>query len=47
MKIIFEEYGSVILQIIGGLVVLLILLDMLHPGGNLNELIKNLAESAC
>ncbi len=47
MRVIFEEYGSVILQIIGGLVILLILLDMLHPGGNLNELISNLAESGC
>lgn len=47
MKIIFEEYGSVLLQIIGGFIVLLILLDMLHPNGNLHELIQNLADSAC
>ena len=47
MKIIFEEYGSVLLQIFGGFIILLILLDMLHPDGNLNDLIQNLADSAC
>ncbi len=47
MKIIFEEYGSVLLQIIGGFIVLLILFDMIHPGGNLNEIIRNFADSAC
>ena len=47
MRVIFEEYGSTILQIIGGAVVLALLVDILSPEGNLHELIVMLADSAC
>ncbi len=47
MKIIFEEYGSVILQIIGGIAVLAILFDLIHPSGSLHEIVSHLADSAC
>ena len=47
MRTIFEEYGSTILQIIGGVVILGLILDLLHPDGSLRELIIQLADSAC
>ena len=47
MKQIFEEYGDIVLSIIGGLGVLAIIFDLLHPSGLLHELIVRLAESAC
>lgn len=47
MKTIIEEYGSTVLQIIGGVVVLGLIIDLLRPDGSLHELIVRLVESAC
>ena len=47
MKLIFEEYGDVILQVIGGVAVLAIIVDLLRPGGLLNELFARLVSGAC
>lgn len=47
MKVIIEEYGSTVLQIIGGVAVLGLIIDLLRPNGSLHELIVQLVSSAC
>lgn len=47
MKAIFEEYGDVILQILGGLAILAVIFDLIRSNGVLHELFVLLAESAC
>ena len=47
MKLIFEEYGDLILQILGGVSVLAIIIDLLRDGGLLNELVARLVSGAC
>lgn len=47
MKMIFEEYGDVILQILGGIAIVAIIIDLLRSNGVLHELFVKLIESAC
>ena len=47
MKLIFEEYGDLILQVLGGVAVLAIIIDLLRDGGLLNELFVRLVSGAC
>lgn len=47
MKMIFEEYGDVILQLLGGLAVLAMIFDLIRGDGLLHELFVKLIESAC
>lgn len=47
MKMIFEEYGDVILQILGGAAILAVVIDLIRSNGILHELIVTLIEGAC
>lgn len=47
MKMIFEEYGDLILQILGGLAMVAIIIDLFRSNGVLRELFVKLIESAC
>lgn len=47
MKLIFEEYGDFILQLIGGAAVVALLIDLIRSGGYLHQLLIQLIESAC
>lgn len=47
MKAILEEYGDLILQILGGSAVLLLIIDLMRSNGILRELLVKLIESAC
>ena len=46
MRHIFEEYGDVIMQIIGGAGVLALLVDLIRPEGTLHAIIVRILESA-
>ena len=46
MKHIFDEYGDFILQIIGGMGMVGLVIEMIRPGGLLRELVMALANSA-
>lgn len=45
MKAIFDEYGDVILQVLGGLAVVGMLVGFLLPNGELHELIVSILDS--
>lgn len=47
MKHIFEEYGDTVIQIIGGIGVITILVDLIRSDGLLHGLIVRLLENAC
>lgn len=47
MKTIFEEYGDVILQVLGGIAVVVIIIDLFRSNGVLRELFVKLIENAC
>ena len=47
MRHIFEEYGDVILQLLGGVGIIAILIDLLHSDGFLHGLVAQVIESAC
>lgn len=46
MRELFEEYGDVILQVIGAIVALAIPFDMIRPNGVLHQLIVELVNNA-
>ena len=47
MRHIFEEYGDVIMQVIGGIGVLALLADLIFDGGTLHTIIVEYLKSAC
>ncbi len=47
MKIIFEEYGDLILQLIAATGIIAMVIDIIRVDGFLHELFVKLAESAC
>lgn len=47
MRHIFEEYGDVILQLLGGVGILAILVDLLRSDGLLHGLVVKVIEAAC
>lgn len=47
MKHIFEEYGDVIMQAIGGIGILALIIDLLREDGLLRGLIVAILESGC
>lgn len=47
MRHIFEEYGDVILQIVGGIGILGLLADLLRADGRLHAIIVQILKSAC
>lgn len=47
MRHIFEEYGDVIIQIIGGVGILALLYELLSSDGSLRAIIVDFLESAC
>lgn len=47
MRIIFEEYGDTILQVLGAIGIIGLLIDLISDGGALHGLIVQFLESAC
>ena len=47
MRYIFEEYGDLILQAVGGIAVLGLLIDMISADGTLHGYIVKILESVC
>lgn len=47
MKAMFEQYGDTIIQVIGGLGILTIAIDLLSNGGSLHQLLVALLNSSC
>lgn len=47
MKALFEEYGSMFIAVLGGLLVLLLAISLFSSGGALNDYIEDFIESAC
>lgn len=47
MRHLFEEYGDLIIQAIGGVGAIALIVDMINPTGTLHGLIVKILEKAC
>ncbi len=47
MQVMFEEYGELVIAVIGGAITLAILISAISPDGALNQYIQDFLGSAC